>query len=297
MPRRAESSITPAAAMRAELAAQVAPVYASNRSVAAVVLGGSVARGHADRYSDIELTVIWREAPTEADRARAIAAAGGDLVWLYPLEDGVWADAWKVGRRDDVPFTGIEVDMSHYLAETVDQLLLDVLEAYDPDPTKQLTVGGIRNGIALHGEELVAGWQEQAGTYPDGLRLAVVRAHAQIEGLWRLDAYVVRDNPVAGYQVLAAAHEDLLHVLLGLNRTYYSGFRSLAAVVRELGIAPSDLLERLRASYPLVEGRSKELTTALVDDVHDLIEVHVPEVDVRWLREILRYERPLWDRT
>jgi hypothetical protein len=27
----------------------------------------------------------------------------------------------------------------------------------------------------------------------------------------------------------------------------------------------------------------------------DLVEAHVPEIDVRRLRAFLRYERPLWD--
>ena len=53
-----------------------------------MLLGGSVARGQADRYSDIELSVVWREPPTEADRAAAISAAAGDLVTLYPVEGG-----------------------------------------------------------------------------------------------------------------------------------------------------------------------------------------------------------------
>ena len=68
--------------------------------------------------------MVWTEPPTEADRAAAIAAAGGDLVTLYPVDDGVWSDAWKIGRRDGVPFTGVEVDMSHYLAETVESILV-----------------------------------------------------------------------------------------------------------------------------------------------------------------------------
>ena len=84
-------------------------------------------------------------------------------------------------------------------------------------------------------------------------------------------------------------------MLLGLNRTYYSGFKSLPAVVSELLITPHELLERLQAAYPLVEGRSRSVTTELVEDVHDLIERHLPEVDVDRLREILRYERPIWD--
>ncbi len=269
--------------------------YAGDRRVAAVLLGGSAARGLADRYSDIELSVVWKEPPTEADRSAAISAAGGDLVNLYPLEDGVWADAWKIGRRDNVPFTGIEVDMSHYLVETAEQTLREVIDGCDPDPAKQLTVGGIFKAIPLHGSTLVERWQKHAAHYPDDLRLAVVRAHAQIEGLWRLDAYAARDNPVAGYPVLAAAQEDLLHVLLGLNRTYYSGFKSLTAVVRDFGVAPHDLAERMRASYPLEVGRSKAMVTALVEETHDLVEELLPEIDVERLREILRYDRPLWE--
>jgi hypothetical protein len=263
--------------------------------VAAVLLGGSAARGHADRYSDIELSVVWTEPPTEADRAAAISGAGGDLVTLYPVEDSVWSDAWKIGRRDDVAFTGIEVDMSHYLVDTVEQILWEVIDDCDPDPVKQLSVGGILHGIQLHGGGLVESWQGRAAHYPDGLRLAVVRAHAQIEGLWRLDAYATRDNPVAGYQVLTATHEELLHVLLGLNRKYYSGFKSLTAVVSDLRIAPQDLLERIRASYPLEAGRSKAMLAALVEETHDLVEEQLPELDVERLREILRYDRPLWE--
>jgi predicted nucleotidyltransferase len=295
----ASTAPTPASALRRVFAEQIAAVYAGNPKVAAVLLGGSAARGHADRYSDIELFVIWREPPTEADRAMAIAAAGGDLVTLYPVEDSdsgpLWQDAWKIGRLGDEPFTGVEVDGSHLLVGTVERVLRAVIDLCDPDPTKQVAVGGILYSIPLHGAQLIAEWQTRAARYPDGLRLAVVRAHAQIEGLWRLDAYAARDNPVAGYQVLTAAHEDLLHVLLGLNRTYYSGFKSLTAVVRELRIAPQDLLERIRASYPLEVGRSKEMLTALVDETHDLVEAHLPEIDVERLREILRYDRPLWE--
>jgi hypothetical protein len=161
-----------------------------------VLLGGSAARGHADRFSDIEMAVVWTEAPSEADRVAAIAAAGGDVVSLYPPDAGVWAVAWKIGRRDGIAFTGIEMDMSHCLVETIEQILRDVIDACDPDPDKQLVVGGILHATPLHGRALAEQWQKRAAGYPDGLRLAVVRAHAQIEGLWRLDAFAARDNPV-----------------------------------------------------------------------------------------------------
>src|SRR6266540_6806237 len=177
------------------------------------------------------------------------------------------------------------------LAASVKETLSDVVDGFDPDALKLSLVGGMLTGIPLYGHELVQSWQRRAATYPDQLRVAVVRAHAQIEGLWRLDAFCARGNPVAGYTVLTCAHEELLHALLGLNRVYYSGFKSLEAVAADLLVAPRDLLERMRASYPLRPGASRQILTGLVEDTHDLIEEHLPEIDVDRLRTILRYAR------
>jgi predicted nucleotidyltransferase len=290
---------TPASLLRRELALRAAAAYAANRSVIAVVLGGSAADGHADRYSDLELFVVWKRPPTDAERRSAIEVAGGDLVRLYAAEEDetgvVWSDAWKIGRRDDVPFTGVEVDMHHVLAEDVDRTLADVVDASDPSLAKQNVVGGLLHAIPLHGGTAVADWQERAASYPDALRLAVLRAHAPIEGLWQLDAFAVRANPIRGYAVLTQVHEQLLHALLALNRRYYTGFRSLDAVAADLPIAPRDLVARIHAAYPLVFGSTKQAVAALVEETYDLVEEHVPELPVDRWRVFLRYERPLWE--
>ena len=46
---------------RPAFARQLSPIFAANPHVAAVILGGSTARGHADGYSDIELGVFWHQ--------------------------------------------------------------------------------------------------------------------------------------------------------------------------------------------------------------------------------------------
>jgi hypothetical protein len=284
---------------RRAFAEQLAAAYAANAHVVALFAGGSTARGHADRYSDLEIGVVWDRAPTAMERTEAIVAAEGDLVRLYPPEEyglgPVWADAWKIGRVDGAPLTGVEVDMHHFLVERVEQVLADVLDHFDPEPEKQSLVGAIATGIPLHGTDLLEGWRRRAAVYPEGLRVAVVGANAQIEGLWRLDAFAARNNPVAGYAVLTNAHEQLLRTLLGLNGTYWSGVKSLDAVAGNLELSPADLPDRIRASYPLRQTESKEIVTALVEEMYDLIESQVPEIDVRRLRAFLRYERPLWD--
>jgi hypothetical protein len=289
---------TPASLLRRTLAEGIAPAYAAYPSVVAVLLGGSSARGHADEFSDLEVTVLWKSPPTDGDRAEAIAVVDGDLVRLYPVEHDtpgpVWSDAWHLGRKDDIAGTGIEVDMHHYLAGTIEQTIAEVVHDFDTDVGKHNLVGGLLHATPLHGEAYVAELQQRVSAYPDELRVAVVRAHAQIEGLWRLDAFAARDNPVAGYGVLVQAQQALLRTLLGLNGVYEPGFKWLEPLAADLELAPANLLDRLRACYPLRAGESREILTQLVEETYDLIETQLPDIDVVRLRTVLAYERPHW---
>ena len=57
---------------RLSLSRLLAEHYAALPQVATVFVGGSTARGQADRFSDLELCVAWSSPPSEADRLRVI---------------------------------------------------------------------------------------------------------------------------------------------------------------------------------------------------------------------------------
>ena len=57
-----------------QVAAYIASVYATHPAVRAVLLGGSIARGWGDRYSDLEIGVFWQEPPADQDRKDALHA-------------------------------------------------------------------------------------------------------------------------------------------------------------------------------------------------------------------------------
>ncbi|MFQ5420350.1 MAG: hypothetical protein ACE5EY_08300 [Anaerolineae bacterium] len=65
---------------RIALARQIAPGYIENPKVAAVVIAGSVSRGWADSYSDIELDVYWQQQPIDTDRLQPIERNNGQLI-------------------------------------------------------------------------------------------------------------------------------------------------------------------------------------------------------------------------
>ncbi len=62
---------------RSALAQQIASHYRANPKVAAVLVEGSVARGYADHFSDIDLAVFWAEPPTAQERRDIVKRAGG----------------------------------------------------------------------------------------------------------------------------------------------------------------------------------------------------------------------------
>lgn len=284
---------------RYELTRPIAAIYAANPNAAAVILGGSTARGHADRYSDVELGVFWHQAPTDDDRQAAAQAIGAADYRLHPLyePEQVWSDDLFLGRaHPEAPNSGLLLEVVHYTVAHYENILRAVLVDCDPDPVKQNLVAGVVDGLALHNPALIGQWQARAADYPPGLAEAVVRENAQIDHFWRWEMWLARDNPLLLHLQWAQVQQQLLHVLLGLNQVYYFGFKWLEEVDRRLAHKPQDLLPRLRQVSQLPPAEAAQALARLVEETYDLVEAHLPAVDVDWLRKVFRYQRTAWDR-
>jgi hypothetical protein len=284
---------------RHAFAQPLASIYAANPQVAAVLLGGSTARGHADRYSDIELGVFWHQPPTDADRQAAANAINGDLVGLYPYDpvEEVWCDDYTLGRaHPDQPKSGILVEVVHYTTDFFNRTLDAVLQNYNPDALKQNLIAGVVDGIPLHNAELIQDWKARAAIYPEGLALAVVNQSILIDHFWRWEMLLARGgNLMLLYQSFTRIEQQLLHVLLGLNRVYYFGFKWLDVVSDRLAQKPANLLRRLQLVYELAPAEGARELAELVEETYDLVELALPQIDIARLRGYFRYQRPIWD--
>jgi len=283
---------------RRQLAARIAPAYSANEKVAAVLLAGSSARGDADRFSDIEIGVFWYEPPTDAERRQGVERAQGDLHRLYPYDPSgeAWADDWKIGRDlQHRPFSGISIDMLHVLVATVEKTIDSVVKQFDPDVAKQNLIAAIRTGICAHGEHLVTRWRRETDVYPAELMRAVIQRYAQIDHFWRLAMWRERGDLTGVHGKIVATHGVILQVLLAINSVYYFGVKHRDTLIRQLNIAPADLSGRMDACFDTNLVAGEEVLRLLIEEVYDLIERHVPRIDVERLRTIFRYRRPPWD--
>jgi hypothetical protein len=282
-----------------QLAQQVGAAYASNPKVAAVMAGGSTARGYADRFSDIELGVFWTSPPEPSDRAKVVEALGADLVYLYPYNarEEVWADDFMLGRAaSNQPKSGVLIEGINHTVEYMDRVLEDVLLNHQPDELKQNLIAGVLQGVPLAGERQLNNWKERGAHYPPELATVIISQKGQIDHYWRWSMWLERgQNLLMLHQQLSNVQQRLLHVLLALNHEYYFGFKWLDVVLAKLKVAPEAFPSRFKGLYNFGPQNAAEELAHLVEETYDLVEQHAPDVDVKWLRSVFRWQRPIWE--
>jgi hypothetical protein len=265
------------ASRRHAVAEAVAAGYAANPKVAGVLLAGSVARGLADDFSDVEVDVFWHDAPTVEDR-RDPLTRGGWLAISAHVDEHEWADTFRVD--------GVNVDTSQFLVETIDAWIDRVVSAGDPEPEFQVRITAIRLGQPLYRPELVDRWRARTDTYPDALAHAMVRKGVDLWPRARLQALAARDDVLLLHSDLVDNVQLLLDMLMGLNRMYapHPWHKWLDAETAQLAVAPEDLNRRIRALLTADAHEAADDVGRLVDETIALVERHLPSFDARELR-------------
>jgi hypothetical protein len=253
-------------------AAAVAAAYAENDKVAAVLLAGSVARGLADDFSDIEVDVFWHSAPSDEDRRIPHERNAWPLV-ATDVDEHEWADSFLVD--------GIKVDTSQFLVETLDCWIDRVVRSGDTEPEYQVRISALRNGIPMHNAALIESWRVLTDDYPDELRRAMVDNGLDLWPRARIDMLAARDDVLLLHSDLVDNTQRTLDVLMGLNRVYapHPWHKWLDSETSLLVVAPDDLNRRIRNLLRSDSRTAAEESTALVHETFDLVDRHLPDYD------------------
>jgi predicted nucleotidyltransferase len=207
-----------------ELAREVAASVGALDGVAAVALGGSLARGRGDPHSDVDLGIYYDPArPFAVEDLRALVTElddrhGPELVGFGEWGPWINGGAWTRMR-------GTKLDLLYRDLGLVDRVL-DACAAgrvtcdYQPGHphgfSNHIYAGEVHHGLALHDPDgALAERKARTSPYPPALGRAIVRRH-----LWEAD-FAVRTAAEA------ARRGDL---------AYVSGclFRSVACLVQVL---------------------------------------------------------------
>ena len=262
------------------LAQDIGSAYGANREVAAVLVGGSVSRGHADRWSDLELGVFWVAAPSAGARAALADAAGAADRRVFP--DAGLPDA----SEEDYLVDGVKVDVVHLTVAAAARVVDDVTERADPTVAKHVLVATLRHGVPLHGGALLAGWRARAAAYPGELRVAMVEQHLAFGPHWWLEMLAERDDVPYLHDLLCRVERSVLGALFGLNQVYppSATLKWAARTAESLAVAPPNLAPRLKRVFRAAPREGVQEARRLIDETVDLVDAHLPAFDTAPVR-------------
>jgi len=243
----------------------------------AALLAGSAGRGDADHYSDIDLLLYVDQVPSPEVAARVREAVGG-------IGGGPKVQPTELFSTEEFDLNGVRVELSFTAVSWMDARLDDLLERLvDFDSPSQKILSGLLEGLPLYGQELIGRWKARVERYPEPLRLKMVERYWSFFPLWYGSAAMEkRDAELWRLDALMDAAFNLLGVLAGLNRLYFTRFqfKRTRAYVASMKIAPARLAERLESLFRLDPGSAAAELGRLVEETAALVEEELPGFDV-----------------
>ena len=286
--------VTDASRYLATLATQVAASYVAGPAPRAILLTGSVAEGVSDPYSDLDLIAYYDRLPTADVLASVRSGIGASNVRVAP------AGASEAMIVETYQIRGVECQIAHSTVDSWERDMATVLDAFTPATLAEKAIIGLRDGVALHGDDLIGQWQARAAAYPDELAVATVEHHLRFFPLWlAAERWETRDAGIFYHQMLVETSLNLLGVAAGLNHRYFSAFqfKRLHRFTDGMRLAPERLADRLNVLFTLGPFRAGLALERLVDETVTLVDVHLPAVDTTPTRALIGVRHRPWSPT
>ena len=285
--------MTEHSAWRISLAHKIAPTFTTNPKVEACFVFGSVALGISDQYSDLELAFVWSQLPS-AEELQATAQSVSVKGWeIEPY--GKAKQAWL----EQFYMDGMKVETGHWARDTMDNIVTDVVERYDVSQSgllfeKQATASNLQRAVVLYGKDIIKHWQNRLSPYPEELAVAMVQNHLKFRPFDGQQILTERLEIPMLYENNCAIVRWLLNLLFGLNRIYHPGFKWTRYFVEEMSIKPPEFFTRLERVFQSDAASGTHELRQLTEETFDLVEQHLPQVDLKQQRETFNRLYPRW---
>ncbi len=276
-----------------QLSHAIVSTFLTVPGIQAAMVTGSVARGESDRYSDIDMALYYNTDLPSDDvlEARRVQNGGSERIWtLGDRNDGSIAEAYDI--------RGVQCQLIHSTIEAQNNTIAGVFEQKDTGTPAHKAMSGVLDCIPLYGDEIIAQWKSRVEQYPDDLAKAVVEKHLAFFPVWYLQEYLApRDASLWIAQSLLEAAQNILGVLAGLNRKYYSTFqfKRMNKFTSGLSIKPDALCERIEMLLQSELSVSAVVLESLVRDTVELVEQHMPDINTTKVRMRLGARHKGWE--
>lgn len=272
------------------LAKQKIKPYIANPQAKAAMITGSTVKGEADFYSDVEMFIYYDQLPSkeELQFARQQNQGSQPIRIIDDCSNGFFGEFYYID--------GVEFQIANMTIAFWERDMATVLQELDTSPL-QKALSGMLDCIPVYGEELISQWKKQVADYPDSLARAMVEKYLNFVPIWALqEQLAARDTTLFQHQIRLEAGQNILGVLAGLNRLYYTTFqfKRMKHFIEQMNIAPRNLYIRLENLYHQEPLSTANQLKALVAETVELVELHMPQIDTSKVRRSLEAQEHRW---
>ena len=273
------------------LAKQKLQAYTAHPNAKAAMITGSTATGQADYYSDVEMFIYYDKLPPkeQLQSARQQNQGSEPIITFEDEEQRFFGEFYYI---DSVQF-----QIGNSTIQFWEEEMATVFEKLDVTSPAQKALSGMLECIPVYGEELISQWKQQIANYPDSLARTMVEKHLNFFPLWAVKEHLAaRDTTLFQHQIRLEAGQNLLGVLAGLNRLYYSTFqlKRMKQFIEQMSIAPQDLYLRLETIFRQEPLSATDLLKELIAETVKLVELHLPEIDTSEVKRSLERQPHKW---
>ncbi|MBN2384460.1 hypothetical protein JXQ70_16420 [bacterium] len=270
---------------RIELARDLIPFYACQKNIKMIVLGGSPSRNLSDAYSDLDIVVFWDEIDLPWLENGPLKKIKADRVMFRQMGEDVFLESYF--------FETLKVDFGHTTLKSWEQETAQVITRLEPDQDIQKSIAGFLDAIPLHGHDLINQWQEKLRPYPEGLTEKIVRQNLGffVKGCL-LNQGLKRGDVLFYYDGTCLILKRLLAILAALNRHYFSNDepRWIEYELSTMTIKPDNMVQRIHGIFQADGPTAMTMLDNLVEEVIELIEMHVPSLNLSRLKKASVFE-------
>lgn len=285
--------MTPESQYLIQLAEQITSPYTKLPTLKAAMITGSAAKGLADVYSDIDMTMYYAGVLPDEETLAAIRTnlGGSERRWLIgDPTAGSFAEAYEL--------YGIEVQIGHTLIDKWEETIAFVHSGTDADTSAQKALEGTLACRAIYGQTHIEQWQQQIAAFPPALAQAMVEQNLHFFAIWGLEPHFrTRDATIWYHQILVETAQRLVGILAGLNHLYFTTFqfKRQHRFIGQMTIKPDNFAERLDNLFRLGLPETLSEVETLVGETIALVETHMPTVDTSKAKARLGWRQHSWE--
>lgn len=260
--------------------------FVSDSRIKSIFLGGSGSRDLADKYSDLEIYIIWNIKTSKNIRDSIIKEINHLVLVDESFEDPAeWTTSILI---NDAKF-----DIYHWEESTVDYFYSEINQNLSTSSSIQCSISSILDAKVIKGEEYINSLKNRFSKYPDGLSEKIIKSKSFYESWGARLVLLERNDLLALSNMMNLYLIQALKVLFAINKVYLrsTNFKWLEYQDSLLKIKPKDLAVRVRFIVNNVNKEGLTELNILITEVFELAKQTFPEADLKDEQKIFKYLR------